>query len=516
MDDILQCYAILGIKHNASPEAAKKAYRNMAKVWHPDRYVDNPTLKAKAEVEIKKINQAYAAIKAYSTQSVKQAVSKSNYSPQSKVAKKPHSSESFYQQGVVYAEQEDYDEALQSFARAIGLNPDCLEAYQYRGFILSKLGFKLRADAEFKKAHQIKLRKIGQPAKQYTPQTYKDRQSGNSFKTAIGMEVSTRLPLQCWQTIFVDRPCNSLVFGQGGYIASINGDREAEPSYKVSSTRGTRATELCASAHREINLWQANTGQAKGSLEGHIDRVSCLTVSPSGQTLISGSKDCTIKFWDLRKKKIVRTFGGQFDDHLSEITNLAISPDNQILLSCDRDNSLKVWDINHARMLKNISFSADVTCLAIHPNGQLFCSSGLEPQVKIRQIKNGEVVGSINHNSAVLSLAFSPDGRLLATAGLDLAIKLWDITTGREIYTLEGHGDRLTQIIFSSDRTLISSSWDKTIKLWDLNTGKIITTLEAHSAQINTMAISSDNQTLVTGSSDCTIKLWHCNYLSSI
>lgn len=498
MDDILQCYAILGIKHNASPEAAKKAYRNMAKVWHPDRYVDNPTLKAKAEVEIKKINQAYAAIKAYSTQSAKQ-ISKSNYSPQSKVAKKPQSSESFYQQGVVYAEQEDYDEALQSFTQAIRLNPDCLEAYQYRGFILSKLGFKLRADAEFKKAHQIKLRKIGQPAKQYTPQTYKNRQSGNSLKSAIEMEVSTRFPLKCWQTIFVDRPCNSLVFGQGGYIASINGDREAEPS-----------------AHREINLWQANTGQAKGSLAGHIDRVSCLTVSPSGQTLISGSKDCTIKFWDLRKKKIVRTFGGQFDDHLSEITNLAISPDNQILLSCDRDNSLKVWDINHARMLKNISFSADVTSLAIHPNGQLFCSSGLEPQVKIRQIKNGEIVGSINHNSGVLSLAFSPDGRLLATAGLDLAIKLWDITTGRKIYTLEGHGDRLTQIIFSSDsQTLISSSWDKTIKLWNLTTGKVITTIEAHSAQINTMAIASDKQTLVTSSSDCTIKLWQCNYLST-
>ena len=491
MDDIIQCYAILGIKHNASPEAAKKAYRNMAKVWHPDRYVDNPTLKAKAEVEIKKINHAYAAIKAYSTQSAKETVSRSNYSPQPKVAKKPQSSESFYQQGVVYAEREDYDEALQSFAQAIRLNPDCLEAYQYRGFILSKLGFKLRADAEFKKAHQIKLRKIGQPAKQYTPQTYKDRQSDNFFKTALEMKVSTSLPLQCWQTIFVDRPCNSLVVAQGGYIASINGDRY---SY----------------------LWQGNTAQAVGNLAGHIDRVSCLTVSPSGQTLISGSKDCTIKFWDLRKKKIVRTFGGQFDDHLSEITNLAISPDNQILLSCDRDNSLKVWDINHARMLKNISFSADVTSLAIHPNGQLFGSSGLEPQVKIRQIKNGEVVGSINHNSGVLSLAFSPDGRLLATAGLDLAIKLWDITTGREIYTLEGHSDRIPQIIFSSDRTLISSSWDKTIKLWDLNTGKMITTIEAHAAQINTMAIASDKQTLVTGSSDRTIKLWHCNYLSTI
>ena len=65
MEEISQCYALLGIKHNATPEEVKKAYRNMAKVWHPDRYTNDSVLKAKAEVEIKKINQAYASIKAY-------------------------------------------------------------------------------------------------------------------------------------------------------------------------------------------------------------------------------------------------------------------------------------------------------------------------------------------------------------------------------------------------------------------------------------------------------------------
>ena len=495
MDDIVQCYAVLGIKPNATPEAIKKAYRNMAKVWHPDRYTDNPQLKAKAEIEIKKVNQAYAAIKAYVANGNKQVTPQNNVSvnhPRSRVSRQSSSPEAYYQEGVAYAEQESYEAALNSFAQAIRLNPDYLEAYQYRGFILSKLGFKLRADAEFKKAHQIKLKnKVGRSAKQYTQQTY-NKQSSDSFQSPFKMEVSTHLPLKCWQTIFVNRLCNSLVIGQGGYIATIDGD--------------------CT-----IQLWQANTSQAVGSLEGHLDRVSCLISSPSGQTLISGSKDRTIRFWDLKKKKVVRTFGGQFDDHLSEITNLAISPNNQILLSCDRDNSLKVWDINYAKMLKNIYLSADVTDLAIHPNGQLFGSSGLEPQVKIRQIKDGQIIGSINHNSGVLSLAFSPDGRLLATAGLDLAIKLWDLTTGREVYSLIGHSDRISQIVFSNDsQTLISSSWDKTIKLWDLTIGMETATVEAHSAPIDTMAISSDNRTLVSSSSDRTIKLWQCNYLTNM
>ena len=498
MDDIFQCYAILGIKPNATPEATKRAYRNMAKVWHPDRYANNPQLKAKAEIEIKKINQAYAAIKAHVASGAKQTQqatpqntkvnSNTNYRRRPQVSRQPLSPESYYQEGTAYAEQESYEAALNSFAQAIRLNPDYLEAYQYRGFILSKLGFKLRADAEFKKAHQIKLKnRVGGSAK-YTQQTYNSKQSSDSFESPLKMEVSTRLPLQCWQTIFVNSLCNSLVIGQGGYIATIDGERQ-------------------------IQLWQANTSQAVGSLEGHLDRVSCLISSPSGQTLISGSRDCTIRFWDLKKKKVVRTFGGEFDDHHSEITNLAISPNNQILLSCDRDNSLKVWDINYAKMLKNIYLAADLTSLAIHPNGQLFASSSLEPQVKIRQIKDGQIINSINHNSGVLSVAFSPDGRLLATAGLDLAIKLWNLTTGREVYSLRGHGDRISQIVFSNDsQTLISSSWDKTIKLWDLTIGRETATVEAHSAEINTMALASDNRTLVSGSSDRTIKIWQCNY----
>ena len=44
--------------------------------------------------------------------------------------------------------QGDDRAALDSFAQAIKRNSDYLEAYQYRGFILSKLGYKLRADAD--------------------------------------------------------------------------------------------------------------------------------------------------------------------------------------------------------------------------------------------------------------------------------------------------------------------------------------------------------------------------------
>ena len=63
MNNIAQHYQTLGIALTASPEDIKRAYRSLAKVWHPDRFLHDPILRAKAEQEIKRINQAYQAIK---------------------------------------------------------------------------------------------------------------------------------------------------------------------------------------------------------------------------------------------------------------------------------------------------------------------------------------------------------------------------------------------------------------------------------------------------------------------
>lgn len=51
-------YEILGVKENASDEEIKRAYRELAKKYHPDQYGDNP-LKNLAEERMRDINEAY-------------------------------------------------------------------------------------------------------------------------------------------------------------------------------------------------------------------------------------------------------------------------------------------------------------------------------------------------------------------------------------------------------------------------------------------------------------------------
>lgn len=51
-------YETLGVNENASKDEIKKAYRTLAKKFHPDQYGDNP-LKDLAEDKMREINEAY-------------------------------------------------------------------------------------------------------------------------------------------------------------------------------------------------------------------------------------------------------------------------------------------------------------------------------------------------------------------------------------------------------------------------------------------------------------------------
>jgi DnaJ domain len=54
-------YRVLGLQKGASKTEIKQAYRDLAKIWHPDRLsAGDERLRRKAEAKLKEINEAYA------------------------------------------------------------------------------------------------------------------------------------------------------------------------------------------------------------------------------------------------------------------------------------------------------------------------------------------------------------------------------------------------------------------------------------------------------------------------
>jgi len=57
--DLSKAYDLLGVKPGVSNRELKAAHRDLAKVWHPDRFLHDPRLQEKAQEKLKEINEAY-------------------------------------------------------------------------------------------------------------------------------------------------------------------------------------------------------------------------------------------------------------------------------------------------------------------------------------------------------------------------------------------------------------------------------------------------------------------------
>jgi WD40 repeat protein len=102
-------------------------------------------------------------------------------------------------------------------------------------------------------------------------------------------------------------------------------------------------------------------------LSGHTDKVSAIAFGTS-KTLISGSRDSTLKVWDLDTKKLLRTLSAKS----AGITSIAVSGDRQIVVSGDIDKSVKVWNLKTGKLQSTINeHSQPVESVAISSDGKL-------------------------------------------------------------------------------------------------------------------------------------------------
>jgi WD40 repeat protein len=297
----------------------------------------------------------------------------------------------------------------------------------------------------------------------------------------------------------------------------------------------------------------------KATLKGHTEGVRCLTFSPNGKTLASGSADYSIKLWDVATGKNASLKMKDFS-----VYSLAFSPDGKTLASGDAGNRIHLWNLSSGksttlsdelRMAGDpmVVFSPDGKTLAsggrcsgelwdvatsksrvtlkgfeeyggdwpktiaFAPDGKTLVSMGAYDGIRFWDVATGKYKAEQKIADKANFGAFSPDCKTLATANWDKInkehIKLWDVATGKGKAILEGHEEMMRSLVFSPDgKTLASGSMDGTIKLWEVATGKETATLNACKSKEDRldlpMAFSPDGKTLATGSDDNTIKLW--------
>lgn len=276
-------------------------------------------------------------------------------------------------------------------------------------------------------------------------------------------------------------------------------------------------TLVSGSWDKTIRFWDIDTAGHSMTLTGHTDRVTSVTFSPNGNMLVSGSWDKTIRFWNPNSGKFLRGTSTSRVMHETFTSVVPADPDGDSywFASGSLDDHVWLWYgyglTSRSNSYKLSGHTHDVSCVAFSADERTLASGSHDNTVKLWDISDRKSRATLKgHTNFVTSVAFSPNGRTLASGSWDNTLILWDVTAGKSIKILKGHTDRVLTVAFSPDgRTLASGSDDQTIRLWDVATGQQLDTLLGHTSGITAVAFSPDRKTLASaGGWDNTVKLW--------
>ena len=284
-----------------------------------------------------------------------------------------------------------------------------------------------------------------------------------------------------------------------------------EPSTSLISSEATKVLISSSQPHPLI-YWKnkpATYSPCHLTITGSLQPINCVAVSQDNELIACGSRDCTVKLYNIQTGRE----GGTFIGHAGPIMGVCFVGVNH-LCSASQDGRLSLWDIRGGHRVEVMSgHSRAVQHCAANQSGKLIVSVSLDCSIKVWKGDSGKLQGTMRtqgyNNKPLNCVAFHPEGQLVAVGGWDTHVKIWDTFNQKRLKVLRGHSTSVQACAYAcSGRHIASASLDGEVRLWATKSGATIGTIVGHAQAVTCLAFSDEGALLATGSNDQTLKLW--------
>ncbi len=240
-------------------------------------------------------------------------------------------------------------------------------------------------------------------------------------------------------------------------------------------------------------------------MRGHLGSVSALAIAPDNETVVSGGRDHTIRFWNGSA-----TYGGRVTMHpdIEGTYATVFSPDGDWLYVACHDGQVRVFDTRSGDVVDQWEAHPESPCntLDLSGDGTRLVTCSWDKTARIWNPVDHALIHTLEAGAGVLDCAISRDGTIVALA-VGSEAQVWDAASGQRIGTCAGDGGTVSEVTCSPDGKTVASAGVDGTRVYDTSTRKLLASLVDGDGPTSAVAFSRDGS-LIASASTGKVDVW--------